>query len=131
MAYVKKLTAKEFSLDVINFMLKKYNVTHDDIRNFPNRPENRDEWRDDIPYQENWFQFYTFDNFDEYIAYMEYFFERYKDYAPKYKWRKRDVVDMFRGFDLMYGLKLNYDFDMHLQLKDEDAIYEKVFGKRK
>lgn len=131
MGYVKKLTGKEFSLDVVNFMLKKYNVTHEDIRNLPNRSDDKEDWRDDIPYQETWFQFYTFDSFDEYNAYMEYFFERYKDYAPKRKWRKRDVVTEFRSFDLMYGLKLNYDFDVHRQLKDEDAMYEKVFGKRK
>jgi hypothetical protein len=131
MAYVKKITGKEFSLDVVNFMLKKYNITHEDIRNLPNRPDDKDEWRDDVPYQENWFQFYTFDSLEEYNSYMEYFFERYKDYAPKRKWRKYDVVAMFRSFDLMYGLKINYDFEIHCQQKNEDAMYKKVFGKQK
>ena len=130
MAYVKKISAKKFSLDVVDFMLKKYNITHEDIANLPHRPENRDEWDDSIPYQENWFQFYTFDTPEEYMEYMEYFYEHYKDYAPQWKWKKRYVEGLFAGFDLMYGLKTDYDFDLHMQVKKDNDIYEKVFGKK-
>ena len=48
MAYVKKISAKQFSLDVVDFMLKKYNITHEDIEKLPHRPENKDEWDDTI-----------------------------------------------------------------------------------
>ncbi len=131
MAYVKKISAKQFSLDVVDFMLKKYNITHEDIEKLPHRPENKDEWDDTIAYQENWFQFYTFDSPDEYMEYMEYFYEHYKDYAPQWKWKRRCVEDTFAGFDLMYGLKTNYDFELHIKMKNEIDMYNKVFGKNK
>lgn len=130
MAYVKKITGKQFSLDVVDFMLKKYNITHEDIINFPHRPENKDEWDDSIPYQENWFQFYTFDTPEEYMAYREYFYEHFKDYAPKWKWKRCYVDRMFAEFDLMYGLKTNYDFKLHMDTKDSVDMYKKVFGKK-
>jgi hypothetical protein len=131
MAYIKKISGNQFSKDVINFMLKKYNVTYDDIKNLPNRPDDVSIGDDSVAYSDNWFRFYVFDNFEEYIAYKEYFYVHYKEYAPKRNWKRRHVDDTFNGFDMMYGLKVNYDFDEHWNRIKEIDMYTKVFGKNK
>lgn len=130
MGYVKKISGEEFSIDVINFMLKKYNITYDDIKNLPDRPDDVERVDNSVPYKDNWFQYYTFDTFEEYIAYKEYFYERYKDYAPRRRWTRRIVEDTFNGFDFMYGLMIKYDFEDHWTLTKEIDIYTKVFGEK-
>lgn len=130
MAYVKKMTGEEFSYTIIDFMLKKYNIDHNYIKNLPKKPNNPDDVDSNIEYQDGWYQRYTFDSFEEYLAYKEFFYEKYKEFKPKSRWRKRDVEEYFHSFDLMYGLKLNYGYDEHSKRVDENDTYSKIFGKK-
>ena len=130
MAYVKKLTGEEFSYAVVDFMLKKYNIDHNYIKNLPTKPSNPDDIDPNTEYQDGWYQRYTFDSFEEYLAYKEFFYEKYKEFKPKHRWRKRDVEEYFHSFDLMYGLKWNYDYDEHRKRIDENDTYSKIFGKK-
>ena len=85
MAYVKKLTGEEFSYAVVDFMLKKYNIDHNYIKNLPTKPSNPDDIDPNTEYQDGWYQRYTFDSFEEYLAYKEFFYEKYKEFKPYIK----------------------------------------------
>ena len=130
MAYVKKITGEEFSYAVVDFMLKKYNIDHNYIKNLPQKPTNPDDINPNVEYQDGWYQRYTFDSFDEYLAYKEFFYEKYKEFKPKKRWRKRDVEEYFHSFDLMYGLKWNYSYEEHRKLVEQNDTYSKIFGKK-
>lgn len=135
MAYVKKLTAKEFTKDIVDFMLKKYGIGYDYIISLPKTPDNSEEIDPDMEYQEGWFQRYTFDSYDEYMAYKEYFFSHWKDYAPIRDWRLSEIEREFAAFNLMYGLKTNYEIDNNTYFdedwKNNKVVYEKFYGKKK
>ena len=92
---------------------------------------NDDEADPNTEYQDDWFRRYTFDDFEEFNAWREYFYGRYKDWQPQRNWRKILVDREFDWFNLMWGLATNYDFDEHMKLKGEDDMFARVFGKGK
>ena len=129
--YKSKISQKQFVFDVVDFMLTKYNVTHEDIINLQHAPNGTYSRNMDNVYQENWFQYYTFDALDEYKEYMRYFYEHYKDYAPKYKWKKSIIDRFFQEFDFMYGLQINYDYEKHKEFVLNNTMYNEIYGKKK
>ena len=131
MANIKKLSDEEFEYYIVNKELEKYGVTVDDIKKLPRMPEDRSFADDSVIYWENWFQKYSFDSFEEFIAWKEYYFERYKDWKPKRMWRRSDVERHFNWHNMQIGLTYNYDFDEHMKRDKEIDMFKKVFGKNK
>ena len=130
MAYVKKLTDKEFVKKVIDFALKPYGIGYDYIINLPKKPKDQDEIDPNIEYQEEWYLRYTFKNIDEHRAWREYFYETYKDWQPKYRWKKFYVEREFEWFNLQWGLKTDYDYTHQQYQEIMEETYKKVFGSK-
>lgn len=131
MAKYKKISEKQFVKDVIDFELKKYGIGYDYVTSLPKRPLNDDEADPNTEYQDDWFRRYAFDSFEEFNAWREYFYERYKDWQPQRNWRKILVDREFEWFNLMWGLATNYDFDEHMNSKAKDDMFARVFRKKK
>ena len=131
MAYVKKITTDQFFRDVIDFELKPYGINFEYILNLPDEPKNKDEIDPNIEYKDKWFLRYQFKTFDEFNAFRKYFYEHWKDYAPKRNWKKHIIYMAFELFNFNYGLATGYDFDEHLYKKNADDMYKKVFGSNK
>ena len=127
MAYVKKITTDQFIRDVIDFELKPYGINFEYILNLPKKPENEDDIDPNVEYQDKWYVRYKFNNFNEFNEFRKYFYEHWKDYAPKRKWTKDILYREFEWFNLQYGLDTGYDFDEHLHKKNADDMYKKVF----
>lgn len=131
MAYRKKISDHEFLRDVISFELKKFGIDYDYLMSLPEWPEDRSMIDPDVEYRNDWYQRYCFDTFDEFLAWKVYFFEHWKDHAPARCWKRSIVEREFEWCNLMYGLKTNYDFDLHLRRKEEIDVYNKVYGNLK
>ena len=129
MAYVKKITAEQFVKDVIDFELKPYGINYEYILKLPKMPKDRENADPNIEYQDGWVSRYKFNTFEEFNAFRQYFYEHWKDLAPKRKWTRDTIYREFEWFNLMYGLATDYDFDEHLYKKKADDIYKRVFGK--
>lgn len=131
MAYTKKITGKQFVKDVINFELKKFGIDYDYLMSLPEWPDDKSKIDPNIEYRNDWFQRYCFDSFDEFLSWKVYFFKHWKDYAPKTNWKRSTVERGFEWFNLMYGLKTNYEFELHKNRKKELDVYAQVYGKKK
>ena len=131
MAYTKKITADQFVRDVINFELKPYGIDFDYILSLPKKPENKENIDPNVEYQNHWYSRYKFHTFEEFNAFRRYFYEHFKDYAPKYRWKKEVIYEEFEYFNFMYGLATDYDFDEHLYKKNADDMFKNVYGSSK
>ena len=130
MAFTKKLTDEEFIRNIINKQLEPYKLTYDDLKNLPHKPNNSDK-DDKTVYYEDWFQKCEFKSFDEFISWKKYYYEQYKLWQPKRKWRRHDVERCFDWHNLSFGLKYGYDFDEHRKKNDEIDMFKIVFDKEK
>ena len=131
MAYVKKITAEQLIRDVIDFELKTNGIDYEYILNLPTQPKNKNEINPDIEYQDGWYSRYKFNNFDEFNAFRQYFYEHWKDYASKRLWTKDIISREFEWFNLQFGLATGYDFDDHMYKKNADDMYKKVYKSNK
>ena len=125
----KKISIDEFYYDCIDFMLKKFGIDHNYIKSLPKKPADGTEVPG-VEYQDGWYQRYTFDSFDEYAEFKRYFYRHWKDYQPKTRWKKHIIDESFRWFNLLYGLRYNYDFDEHMKLDDELDVYKEIYSKK-
>lgn len=130
MAY-KKISGNEFIKDVIDFELKKFGIGYDYLMSLPEMPLDESKIDPNVEYRDRWFQRYCFDSFEEFLEWKIYFFEHFKDYAPKRDWKRKRVEDSFGWMNLMYGLKTNYDFDLHMKKCDDVDVYDMVYGKNR
>ena len=102
MAYIKKITTDQFIRDVIDFELKSYGINFDYILNLPKKPKDDKDVDPNVEYQDWWYSRYKFNNFDEFNEFRRYFYEHWKDYAPKRDWKKCIVDREFEWFNLQY-----------------------------
>lgn len=100
MAYVKKISDKQFALDVIN---KEFEIANSGLH-FDTFEELSDYTKENI----HWYQEFEFKTPEEYQQWKDYFFEHFYDWKPKY-YSKKVIEQEFAWFNLCYGLKYGYD----------------------
>lgn len=127
MAYVKKISYDQFAKDMIDFELKPYGVDSNYIFSLPKKPTNKEDIDPNVEYIDMWYCRYTFRCFDEFNKFRQYFYEHWKDYAPKRKWKKEIIYEAFERFNLFYGLATDYDFNEHMIKKNADDMFIKVY----
>ena len=130
MAYKKKIDLAQFIKDCVDFELKPYGVGWEYIANLPEQPTNEDDVDPNAIYKSNWYNKFKFKTTDDYIALKKYFYEHWKDYAPRYDWRKFTLDKNFGWFILQYGLSYDFDYQDLLEADKENDIYKIVYIKK-
>ena len=131
MAYVKKISDLDFVKDNVTFMLRNYGIDADYIFGLPKKPEDESLVDPNVEYQDDWFLRYKFKSIDEHRAWRKFFYERYKDWQPRYRWKKYYVYREFEYFNLNWGLATDYEYTNEEYQKIADEVYTEVFGSNK
>ena len=102
MKRIKKISAEEFVLNVINKALELVNsdrhfVDYESLRN----------WTLENP---NWYDEYEFPDEEIYNSWKAYFLEHFYDHYPK-RISKRDAEREFGMFSLSYGFPIKHNKD--------------------
>lgn len=100
MAYVKKISDEQFTLDCIN---KEFEIANTGLR--------FETFEDLCAYSKEhpkWFTNHEFKTSEEYQQWKNYFFEHFYDWQPKH-YGKKTIMKEFSWFNLMYGFKYGYD----------------------
>ena len=101
MAYKKKISDKQFLLDVVNKELEIAGGPHfDDF-------DTLCQWSKD---NRNWYADYSFKTVDEFLNWKEYFMNHFYDWKPK-RYSRTHAEKEFAWINLQFGLK--YDFDLN------------------
>ena len=108
MAYVKKISDEQFTLDCVNKELEIANTglhfgTFEALVGYAKE-------------HQHWYSDFEFKTPEEYQQWKNYFFEHFYDWKPK-SYSKATIEREFRWFDLDYGLKWGYDY---LKLEGND-----------
>ena len=100
MAYVKKISNKQFLLDCIN---KEHEIAGSKLH-----WDNFDDLEKYVNTHDFWYNDYSFTTAEQYKEMKEYFLEHFYDWKPK-RYSIEDAKKEFSWFMFMYGLR--YDFD--------------------
>jgi len=108
MAYVKKISGKQFTFDVIT---KELDIVGSGLHF--NDYEELFEWAKKHP---KWFTEYEFKTKEQFYEWKKYFYDHFYDWQPK-RVKKNELDREFAWFNLDYGLKYGFDYE---ELYEED-----------
>lgn len=103
--YKKKISSEQFLLDCIN---KEFEIIGSDKH--WNTPEELFEWSK-LPENKHWYSNNEFSTVEQYREWKQYFMEHFYDWQPK-RVSKRDAEREFSWFNLQYGLKYGFDYNL-------------------
>lgn len=103
MAYVKKISDKQFALDIIN---KEFEIagtglhfeTYEDLQTFCEE-------------HKQWYSDYSFATPEQFYEWKDYFYKHFYDWQPK-RCGKTEIDREFGWFNLQYGLKYDFSFEI-------------------
>lgn len=112
----KKISQEEFIKLVINKELEiaNANITYDDIINDAKKPLEEQTLK-------HWYTDNSFKTVEQYLEWKQFFFNHFSDWQPKRNSTKTKIAKEFSWFNLLYGLKYDFDYNLIKVAEDERA----------
>ena len=103
--YKKKISGEQFALDCIN---KQFEIIGDSHR--WDSWEELCEWSK-LEENKHWYSDFCFETPEQFREWKAYFMEHFYDWQPK-RVSKREAEREFSWFNLSYGLRYNFDYNL-------------------